>query len=94
MSVRIDTYSLLVEQLGEEVAFNLCEKLGGQEIKIPKKAHKTHKVKSLAIRALPLFEEDEKKKTRFVKLFSLTFELSRETVYKIIQKAEDEQRNG
>lgn len=93
MSARCDTYSLLVARLGEQAAYKLCEELGGTRIDIPLKAHKTHKIKSLAIKALPLFEEDEKKKARFVKIFTVTFSVSRETVYKIIQKVEDEKRN-
>jgi len=94
MSTRCDTYSLLVDRLGEETAYKVCKELGGQTINIPSKAHKTHKIKKLAKKALPLFQEDEKKRVRFVKTFSRTFGVSREIIYKKIQEVEDEERNG
>lgn len=92
MSIRINTYELLVDQLGEETAFKVCELFGGVDLKIPKKAHKTYRIKELVKSHLD-FLQIEDKKTKFVKFFSQEMEVSQRVIYKIIQDVEDEFRN-
>ncbi|RXJ53766.1 hypothetical protein [Candidatus Marinarcus aquaticus] len=91
MSIRINTYELLVQELGEELAFKVCDSFSGIELKIPKKAHKTYRIKEMVRRHLKLLQIEDKK-TRFVKFFSTEMQLSRRVIYKIIQEVEDEYR--
>ncbi|RXJ93332.1 hypothetical protein CRV00_11820 [Malaciobacter molluscorum] len=91
MSIRVNTYELLVEELGEETAFKVCEVFGGIDIKIPKKAHKTFRIKEIVKRHINLLQQKDKK-CKFVKLFSQELELSPRAIYKIIQDVEDEIR--
>lgn len=93
MNIRINTYELLVDQLGEETAFKVCELFGGVDLKIPKKAHRTYRIKELVKTHLS-FLQVEDKKSRFVKFFSQEMEVSKRVIYKIIQDVEDEVRNG
>lgn len=93
MNIRINTYELLVDQLGEETAFKVCELFGGVDLKIPKKAHRTYRIKEL-VKTHLAFLQIEDKKSRFVKFFSQEMEVSKRVIYKIIQDVEDEVRNG
>lgn len=93
MNIRINTYELLVDQLGEETAFKVCELFGGVDLKIPKKAHRTYRIKEL-VKTHLVFLQIEDKKSRFVKFFSQEMEVSKRVIYKIIQDVEDEVRNG
>mgnify|MGYP001770927859 CR=1 FL=1 len=90
MSVRIDTYSLLVDKFGEAVAYKICEELGGSELKIPRKAHKTYRAKQIIKNAMPLLnvieEIDPKKKTSFVKKIAQQQGLVPNSIYKIIRE--------
>ncbi|WP_321312787.1 hypothetical protein [Halarcobacter sp.] len=91
MCIRINTYELLVQELGEEIAFKVCECFSGIDLKIPKKAHKTYRIKEIVKRHLSLLQKEDKK-TRFVKFFSEEMDLSKRVIYKIIQEVEDECR--
>lgn len=90
MSIRIDTYSLLVDKLGEATAYKICEELGGTELKIPKKAHKTHRAREIIKSALPLLEFSEnscpRKKTIFVKKLAQQQKLAPNSIYKLIRE--------
>ncbi len=90
MSMRIDTYSLLVDKFGEAIAYKICEELGGTEIKIPKKAHKTFRAKQIITTAMPLLEQIEeinpKKKTEFIKNLAQQQGLVPNSIYKIIRE--------
>ncbi|QDF30188.1 hypothetical protein [Halarcobacter anaerophilus] len=91
MCIRINTYELLVHELGEEIAFKVCETFAGIDLKIPKKAHKTYRIKEIVKRHLKLLQEEDRK-TKFVKFFSAEMQLSKRVIYKIIQEVEDELR--
>lgn len=82
-------YELLVDNIGEEKAFELCEKLGGIDLTIPTKAHKTYRVRVLACRHKELLK-DENKKRNFVKKFSKGLELSKSAIYKILKENESD----
>ncbi len=84
-------YELLVDNIGEEKAFELCEKLGGIDLTIPTKAHKTYRVRVLACRHKELLK-DENKKRNFVKKFSKGLELSKSAIYKILKENESDWR--
>jgi len=89
MSVPITVYEILVHNLGEDVAFEMCEKLGGMDLTIPTKAHKTYRVRTLVERHREVFK-DEKKRNKFVKLFSERLEISKSVIYKIIREKEND----
>lgn len=93
MSIRIDTYSLLVDKFGESTAYKICEELGGTEIKIPKKAHKGYRIRRLVNRAIEnKILSDEKRKTRVVKWLASSQSVTVSAVYTIIREVEDERR--
>jgi hypothetical protein len=91
MCFRVNTYELLVEQLGEKTAFKVCEVFGGIDLKIPKKAHRTYRIKEIVRRHLELLQKEDRR-TKFVKFFSQEMQLSTRVIYKIIQEVEDEIR--
>lgn len=90
MSARIDTYSLLVDKFGEAIAYKICEELGGCELEIPKKAHKTYRVREIVKNAMPLLDAVENfnkaKKTKFIKNLAQMQDLHINSVYKIIRE--------
>jgi hypothetical protein len=88
MSVRIDTYSLLVEHLGEAGAYKLCETLGGTTIEVPKKQHKTFRIRRIVERALPIINDKPESKARIVKKLAKFQEVSECSVYRIIREVE------
>ncbi len=88
MSVRIDTYSLLVDKFGEETAYKICEELGGTTIEIPKKQHKTFRARKLAEIFLPLLREYPFIRTILVKRLKEEEEISECSVYRIIREVE------
>ena len=90
MSCNINTYELLIAELGEEGAYQLCEKLGGIEIKVPKKAHKTYRVLQIIKKAMPLIKNDGPKKTRLVKKLAQMQDITQDSIYKIIREVEYE----
>lgn len=85
MSLNLNVYELLVDNLGEATAFEICEKLGGIELTIPTKAHKTFRVRKLVERHGDVLE-CEKKRIVFVKTFARELEISRSAIYKIIKE--------
>lgn len=93
MNLKLDTYNLLVEKLGEPLAYRLCEELGGVELKVPKKAHKIFRANKIVQKAIPLIEDIEKdnpkKKTFFIKKLAKQQGLTRNCIYKIIRKVRD-----
>jgi len=88
MYAKVDNYALLVDKLGEAMAYEICEKLGGLEIIIPKKTHKTYRIRKLIKRAIPLIKKDKKKKNRLVKRLARVQNISIYTIYKIISEEE------
>jgi len=89
MSANFNVYELLVANIGEEKAFELCEKLGGMDLTIPTKAHKTFRIRTLVLKHRAVLK-DEKKKKNFVKLFSKELELSKSVIYKILKENEND----
>lgn len=85
MSAPLNIYELLVDKLGEDLAFKLCEEFGGLTLDIPKKAHKTHRVRVLVDRHIEIIDSDEKRRA-FVKIFSKELNLSSSVIYKIIKE--------
>ena len=90
MSVTCNTYELLVDRLGEAGAYKLCEELGGTTINIPKKAHRTFRLRKLVFKALPHIKSDDKYRNKLVKRLSQLQGISKRSVYKIIQEIEYE----
>ena len=88
MSCNINTYEILVAQLGEERAYQLCEKLGGTELQVPKKAHKTYRVRQIIKKAMPLIKKDNHKKTRLVKRLAMMQGITQDAIYRIIREVE------
>jgi|GEM_PF-2218999 len=88
--IKTDNYSLLVEIIGEDKAFLLCESLGGTNLSIPSKVHKIYRVKSLYQRYKNYIDEEDKKKA-FIRRFAKGLNLSSKTIYRILQ---DEQRDN
>lgn len=84
-----NVYELLVANIGEEKAFELCEKLGGVDLTIPTKAHKTYRIRQLASRHKEILK-DENKKRNFVKKFSQGLEVSKSAIYKILKENESD----
>ncbi|MFW2578457.1 hypothetical protein [Aliarcobacter butzleri] len=82
-------YELLVSNIGEEKAFELCEKLGGIDLTIPTKAHKTYRVRVLVNKHKEILK-DENKKNRFVKMFSKELKISKSVIYKILKENEND----
>jgi len=82
---RSDTYSLLVEAIGEDKAFILCEKLGGVRLIIPSKAHKIYRVKELYQKYKVYINEDDKKQA-FIRRFAKGLNLSSKTIYRILKE--------
>jgi len=83
--IKTDNYSLLVETIGEEKAFILCEKLGGTKLSIPSKAHKIYRVKELYEKYQNYINEDDKKRA-FIRKFAKGLNLSSKTIYRILQE--------
>lgn len=94
MSIRCDTYSLLIDRLGEEEAFKLCEELGGARIQVPQKAHRVYRIRVLAGSALETFDKEATARRKFVEKMMMEFLINERTIYKIIQEVEDERRRG
>ena len=88
MSCILNTYDLLVSHLGEEQAYKLCETLGGTKIAIPKKAHKTYRIRRLVEKAMPLIKKDSHKKSVLVKKLSQLQGITTDAVCKIIREVE------
>lgn len=88
MSSRVDTYSLLVSQLGETIAYELCEKLGGVTIEVPKKQHKTFRIRRIVKQALLVIKEKPESKAKIVKKLAKFQEVSECTVYRILREVE------
>jgi len=86
---RSDTYSLLVEIIGEDKAFLLCEKLGGTRLIIPNKAHKIYRVKELYQKYKVYINEDDKKRA-FIRRFAKGLNLAPKTIYRILQSTRKE----
>lgn len=89
MSCNFNVYELLVANIGEEKAFELCEKLGGIDLTIPTKAHKTYRIRVLATRHKEILK-DESKKRNFVKKFSKGLDISKSVIYKILKEIESD----
>lgn len=89
MSANFNVYELLVANIGEEKAFELCEKLGGIDLTIPTKAHKTYRIRTLAIKHRAMLK-DESKKKNFVKMFSQELQISKSVIYKILKENEND----
>lgn len=85
MSAPLNIYELLVDRLGEDAAFKVCEEFGGMTLNIPGKAHKTHRVRVLVDRHKNIIDSDSKRRA-FVKIFSKELELSASVIYKIIKE--------
>lgn len=85
MSAPLNVYELLVDKLGEDSAFKLCEEFGGLTLNIPTKAHKTYRVRILVDRHIKIIDSDEKRRA-FVKIFSKELDLSASVIYKIIKE--------
>ena len=85
MSAPLNIYELLVDRLGEDAAFKVCEEFGGMTLNIPIKAHKTHRVRVLVDRHKNIIDSDSKRRA-FVKIFSKELELSASVIYKIIKE--------
>ena len=85
MSAPLNVYELLVDRLGEDAAFKVCEEFGGMTLNIPSKAHKTHRVRVLVDRHKNIIDSDSKRRA-FVKIFSKELELSASVIYKIIKE--------
>lgn len=90
MSFTINTYELLVENIGEANAYLLCEKLGGVSIDVPKKAHRTYRIKRIIKKALPIIKKDEKARCRIVNRLAKFQEIDKSHIYKIIREVEYE----
>lgn len=91
MSVNnFNVYELLVENIGEEKAFELCEKLGGIDLTIPTKAHKTYRVRVLSNKYKEILKKDENKRNRFVNMFAKELEISKSIIYKILKENEND----
>ncbi len=88
MSATLNTYDLLVSHLGEEQAYKLCEKLGGTKISIPKKAHKTYRIRRLIIKAMPLIKYDPQKKSKLIKTLSRLQGITPDAIRRIIREIE------
>lgn len=88
MSCQFNTYELLVENLGEAKAYELCEKLGGLEIEIPKKAHKTYRIRETIKILKPLILQEPKSKKVIVGVFSKYEDINKSHIYKIIREIE------
>ena len=80
-----NVYELLVSNIGEEKAFELCEKLGGIDLTIPTKAHKTYRVRVLVNKHKEILK-DENKKNKFVK----ELKISKSVIYKILKENEND----
>lgn len=89
MSCNFNVYELLVANIGEEKAFELCEKLGGIDLTIPTKAHKTYRIRVLAAKHKEILK-DESKKRNFVKKFSKGLDISKSVIYKILKEIESD----
>jgi AraC-like DNA-binding protein len=92
MVMSFNTYELLVDNFGEAVAFDLCEKLGGVQLKIPKKAHKGYRARKLITRALQLIQKEESKRHKLVKAIQKYLGIDESHVYRIIREIEDDNR--
>ncbi len=88
MSVRIDTYTLLVSKVGEATAYKICEELGGTTLKIPKVAHRGYRVRQLIKRALPIIKNDTRKRAILVKRLSKLQDFSEVGVRTIMREIE------
>lgn len=82
-------YELLVANIGEEKAFELCDKLGGIDLTVPTKAHKTYRIRVLACRHKEILKDDNKKRN-FVKKFSKGLDISKSAIYKILKESDSD----
>lgn len=87
--VNFNVYDLLVDKLGENIAFEVCEKLGGMDLTIPTKAHKTYRIRALVNKHKEILK-DRNKRNKFVNIFSKEMDISKSVIYKILKDCEDD----
>lgn len=88
MSIRIDTYTLLVDKFGEAMAYKICKELGGLNIQVPKKAHKTYRIRQIVKKAMPIIANNSSKRTVLVKRLSKCQGINEIHIYRIIREEE------